>query len=380
MEKLIFRKLLKDILANFAILLTSLSIIVWVIQAVNFLDFVSEDGHGFKVYFLYTLFSFPKIFSKLFMIVFFISFFYMLLKYEEKNELIIFWTIGISKIEFVKVVVKFSLFLILILIILNSIITPYAQDNARSYIRGSNIDFFPSLIKERKFIDTVSNLTIYVGGQSKDKRTMKNIYLKELSKSNEKFRIIIAKEGNIAKKNGVNIFIFRNGQILNYDENNDYTIFEFENFEFDLSGFTSKTTTIPKVQEVMTSTLIKCLLNNNYNKKFDIDRKRFLCNDEALLIVNQELLKRFYLPFFFPLVCLVVLLLILRSNLQKKFIRYKVFIFFIGFFIIFISEISINYAGKNLTINYLFFLIPVFLYWIFFSLFFKETIQTIANK
>ena len=67
----------------------------------------------------------------------------------------------------------------------------------------------------------------------------------------------------------VNIFIFRNGQILNYDENNDYTIFEFENFEFDLSGFTSKTTTIPKVQEVMTSTLIKCLLNNNYNKKFD---------------------------------------------------------------------------------------------------------------
>ena len=372
MEKLIFRKLLKDILANFAILLTSLSIIVWVIQAVNFLDFVSEDGHGFKVYFLYTLFSFPKIFSKLFMIVFFISFFYMLLKYEEKNELIIFWTIGISKIEFVKVVVKFSLFLILILIILNSIITPYAQDNARSYIRGSNIDFFPSLIKERKFIDTVSNLTIYVGGQSKDKRTMKNIYLKELSKSNEKFRIIIAKEGNIAKKNGVNIFIFRNGQILNYDENNDYTIFEFENFEFDLSGFTSKTTTIPKVQEVMTSTLIKCLLNNNYNKKFDIDRKRFLCNDEALLIVNQELLKRFYLPFFFPLVCLVVLLLILRSNLQKKFIRYKVFIFFIGFFIIFISEISINYAGKNLTINYLFFLITVFLYWIFFHYFSKK--------
>jgi lipopolysaccharide export system permease protein len=380
MEKLIFRKLLKDILANFAILLISLSIIVWVIQAVNFLDFVSEDGHGFKVYFLYTLFSFPKIFSKLFMLVFFISFFYMLLKYEEKNELIIFWTIGISKIEFVKIITKFSLLLILALIILNSIITPYTQDNARSYIRGSNIDFFPSLIKERKFIDTVSNLTIYVGEKSKDEQTLKKIYLKELSKSNQKFRIIIAKEGNIAKKNDVNIFIFRDGEILNYDENNNYTSFKFENFEFDLSGFTSKTTTIPKVQEVMTSTLIKCLLNINYNKKFEIDRKRFLCNDEALLIVNQELLKRFYLPLFFPLVCLVALMLILRSNLQKTFTRYKIFVFIIGFFIIFISEISINYAGKNLTVNYLFFLIPVFLYCLLFSIFFKENNKIAVNS
>ena len=129
----------------------------------------------------------------------------------------------------------------------------------------------------------------------------------------------------------------------------------------------------------MTSTLIKCLLNINYNKKFEIDRKRFLCNDEALLIVNQELLKRFYLPLFFPLVCLVALMLILRSNLQKTFTRYKIFVFIIGFFIIFISEISINYAGKNLTVNYLFFLIPVFLYCLLFSIFFKENNKIAVN-
>ena len=77
MKKLIFRKFLKDIFLSFLLLITVLSIIVWIIQAVNYLDFISEDGHGFKVYFLYTLLNFPKIFSKLFLISLFISLFYV---------------------------------------------------------------------------------------------------------------------------------------------------------------------------------------------------------------------------------------------------------------------------------------------------------------
>ena len=46
-------------------------------------------------------------------------------------------------------------------------ITMLSQNEARSFIRNSNIDFFPSLIKEGKFIDTVSDLTIFI--ESKDK-------------------------------------------------------------------------------------------------------------------------------------------------------------------------------------------------------------------
>ena len=56
MEKLIFKKFFRDTLSFFLIGTISLSLIVWVIQAVNYLDFVSEDGHSFKVYFfLYTI-------------------------------------------------------------------------------------------------------------------------------------------------------------------------------------------------------------------------------------------------------------------------------------------------------------------------------------
>ena len=61
MKKIIYRKLAKDCFNFFLLTILTISTIIWVLQAVNFLDFVIEDGHGFLVYFKYTLLNFPKI-------------------------------------------------------------------------------------------------------------------------------------------------------------------------------------------------------------------------------------------------------------------------------------------------------------------------------
>ena len=63
-EKIIFRKFLYDLLVFFIIVSVSLSLITWVIQSVNYLDFISKDGHGLDVYFAFIALNFPKIFSK----------------------------------------------------------------------------------------------------------------------------------------------------------------------------------------------------------------------------------------------------------------------------------------------------------------------------
>tara|TARA_B100000767_G_C19749009_1_gene529874 strand:- start:1101 stop:2246 length:1146 start_codon:yes stop_codon:yes gene_type:complete len=378
MKKLIFRKFLKDILIFFVILSFSLSIIVWVIQAVNFLDFVSEDGHGFKVYFSYTLLSFPKVFSRIYIIVFFISIFYIILKYEDKNELIIFWTLGVSKIDFIKNLTKFSMLFLFILILLTGFVTPLAGDAARSFIRNSNIEFFPSLIKEKKFIDTVSGLTIYVDEYNKDKKIMKNIFLKDQSKKQGAFQIITAKKGKLMSKNGSNFFIFKDGEILNI-EKGDSTSFKFEDFQFNISKFTTKSTITPKIQETSTQNLVKCFLNVSYETKYIIDKKKITgCDQNYLKNIRQELLKRFYLPLYIPFISLIAGLLILRSKEQRKFNNYKFIIFFIGFFTIFISEISIKYSSSNEMINYIFFLLPLIFYFFTYFFYFKKNNNYLA--
>ena len=55
MEKLLFRKLIIDISLRALIIAFTIGLIVWIIQAVNYLDFVIDDGHNFKIYF-YTIY------------------------------------------------------------------------------------------------------------------------------------------------------------------------------------------------------------------------------------------------------------------------------------------------------------------------------------
>ena len=100
MNKLIFRKFSFDILNFFLIASFSITFIVWIIQAVNLLDLVSDDGHSLNVYFYYVSLNLPKIFSKIIIFVFFISVFYVINKYNNSNELLVFWNNGIQKINF----------------------------------------------------------------------------------------------------------------------------------------------------------------------------------------------------------------------------------------------------------------------------------------
>ena len=362
MKKLIFRKFLIDAFFAFLLLIFSLSLIVWVIQAVNYLDFVSEDGHGFKVYFLYTLFNFPKILTKLFLVSLFISLFYIIVKYEDSNELSIFWTIGISKLEFINKIIIFSLFLLLLKLILNSFISPITQNMSKSFIRGSNIDFFPSLIKEKKFIDTLSNLTIYVDEQSKDKKILKNILIKDEKNDGEEFQIIIANEGKIIKKNKKNYLVLLNGEIYSTSNQKDFSNFKFENFEFNLSKFSSKTTVIPKIQENSSSNIIKCFINNiSYKKKYFINEKELVCSLDSYKDITQEIIKRFFLPLYIPAICLISCLLFITNKFNKYNNVNKIIIFMFGFFIIFFSEVVIKYSGNKLINDFVIIAIPIIL-------------------
>ncbi len=338
MKKLIFRNIFKDITTFFIITSLSLTLIVWVIQAVNYLDIVSEDGHSFRVYFMYSLLSLPKIFSKLILFVFFISVFFTISKYEENNEILIFWNYGIKKIEFINKIIKFSFVYFLISVILSFFIVPKTQDLARSYIRDSNIDYFPSLIKSQHFNDTVTNLTIFVEEKTTD-GLIKNIFIRE-NLDDGRSQIISAKEGILAKKNNSFYLVLFNGKIINIDIRNT-NIIQFEKTEFNLSKFTTKSTVFPKIQETSSMKLIDCL-GSFINKKEGFFEKLFVCDDSSVNAVFQEMYKRLILPLYIIVSGFVASCLVIKSRNQFDSIKFKSIIFILGFIFIIFSEGSIN--------------------------------------
>ena len=193
MKKILYRKFLLDCSLFFLISIISTGVIIWVFQAVNYLDIIIEDGRTYDVYLYYSLLNFPKIISKILPFAFFFSFSYVIAKYELNNELLIYWNFGINKISFVNFFFIISIFVFLIQIILTSFVVPYSQNIARSLIRTSDYDFVSNFIKTKKFNSTINDLTIFT--ESRDnKGNFKNIYIKRVTDKNS-FQIIFAKKG-----------------------------------------------------------------------------------------------------------------------------------------------------------------------------------------
>jgi len=373
MKKLIFKKFAKDIFQFFLLVSISISLIVWVIQAVNFLDIVTEDGHGFRVYFLYTLLSLPKIFSKILPFIYFISIFYIILKYENNNELIIFWTIGIKKLDFVNILLIFSIFYLILQLTLTTFVVPKTLDKARSYIRSSNLDLYSSIIQEKKFIDAVKNLTIFVEEKNINGE-LKNIFLKEQIKDNE-YQIIFAKKGIIVNKNNKSNLLLFDGKIIN-NTNDKTNSFEFSETELNLSKFSTHTTTHPKIQEITTYDVIACIVKvKNFPSSFIIDKfktkkKLINCKINNIKISFQETFKRIILPFYLPVLTLIASLIIIKSKDDYEFFKYKIGLFILGVITIIISEISIRYSSSNIIENIYLVSLPILLFF-FIYIYFK---------
>ena len=361
MKKIIYKKISKDCVNFFLLVIFTISIIIWVLQAVNYLDFVIEDGHGFLVYFQYTLLSFPKIISKIFPFAIFLAFSYILLKYENKNELVIFWNFGITKINFINFFIKFSLWFVLISLLLNAIITPFTQDKARSFIRSSNLDFFEGILKPKKFIDVIGNLTIYFDKKNKNGELI-NIFLNEKIDANNS-QTTFAKTAKVNINNNKRILTLYDGKSVNII-NGRISDFEFSKTDYNISKFNSNTITYQKTQEAKTIDLVKCsLFFNNLkinSKNVEIDNIKN-CRLENLENIYKELYLRLVKPLYITFLISISLLLILKSKSHHSFNINKFKIYLFAFLFIIFLESSSKLISANLTHNFFLSIFPLIL-------------------
>ena len=354
MKKILFRKLLLDYMSFFLIALFSSSIIIWVFQAVNFLDIMIEDGRDYIVYINYSLLNFPKIISKLFPFVIFFSLFYVTLKYEANNELMIFWNFGINKIQLINFIFKISIFLLFIQIILTSIIVPKSQDLARSFLRTSTISFYDNFIKPQRFNDTIKGVTIYSGKKDKD-GNLYNLYIKKEIADNE-FQITYAKKGTFKKLDKMYVLVLHDGQTIT-GKNEKITNFSFKKSDFPLKNLETNTTTYKKTQEMSSIDLFKCIYSiynlNTINKNIEN------CLHKNLNNILKELHKRFFIPLYVPLLMLIPFLLITSSKENLNYTKIRLLTFLIGLFVIIFSETTIRFISETLMNNYVIIIVPV---------------------
>jgi len=376
MKKILFRKLLTDYLSFFFVALLSVSIIIWVFQAVNFLDIMIADGRDYLIYIKYSLLNFPKIFSRLFPFVLFFSLFYVTIRYENNNELIIFWNFGINKITIINFIFKASLLLFLIQIILTSIIVPKSQKLAKSYIRSSNVNFLGNFVKPQKFNDTIKGVTIYTD-QKDESGNLSNLYLKKKIDKNN-FQVTYAKKGVFKEINNRPLLILYDGETIT-TKNNKITNFSFSKSDFSLNNLKTNTTTYIKMQEISTLDIIRCLdfiyELNLFNKFKKIDR----CSSANTKNFIKEFYKRSIIPFYIPILSLIPFLLLISSKENTNYFRLKFLIFLLGVIAVIFSETTIRLISNSYIDNFAILILPIFLILILYLFFIKKFILRNSN-
>ena len=378
MKKIIYRKLLLDYTSFFLIALFSSAIVIWVFQAVNFLDIMIEDGRSYSVYISYSLLNFPKILNKLFPFVLFFSLFYVTIKYEANNELIIFWNFGENKMQLINFVIKFSCILMLIQLILSSIAVPKSQDLARSFLRESSVNFYENFIKAKRFNDTLKKITIY--SEKKDlEGNLYNLYLKkEIDENN--FQITYAKRGLFKEFNNMPVLVLFDGETIT-GKNNKITNISFSKSDFPINNAESSSfVSQQKTQELSSFNLLRCGKFLTSTKKNKINPQIINCTIRNSNNIFKELYKRFIIPLYILILSLVPLLLIILSKEDSRYSKLKLITFLIGLFFIIFSETTIRLISDSLVRNTIISLLPIVLIITLYLVFVKKFNYKYSSK
>ncbi len=379
----IYKHFLLELAKYFLLVLFTFSIIVWSVQAVNFLDLIVDDGHGIAVYLNYSLLNIPKILTKFIPLSFLLALFLTILKFDDDNEFIILWTSGLNKIRLVNFFFKISIIVTALQLIFACLINPKFLNHSRSLIKSSNLDYVSTMIKSNQFNDTVEGLTIYV--EEKDENDLlKNIFirddgkiLKSLKNSDDTDNItIFAKEGKIKKRGNDNHLLLENGIIQKETDKKQIQTINFKKTSLILEGLKTKSIIMPKIQETPSLILIDCIFKKNLTEKL------YKCPKAKTQIdIFSELNRRFGMPLYIPCISLILSFLLISRYESKRKNLYKYFYFAIAFTILITAEILVRYSGKSFLYSLIYYFIPIIsvpiLYLFLFRNFYNENLKKI---
>ena len=354
MNKTIYKYLFYEFIRFFIATLFAFAAIVWTVQAVNYLDLIIEDGHSITVYFSYSLLTLSKVLTKLIPFCFLISTVLTIIKLEKDNELIVLWTSGLKKINIVNHLVRVSLLIMFLQLILTTTLNPTLLNLSRSLIKNSELKFVSSMFKEKQFNDTVEGLTIFVDKKTEN-QIYKNIFIRDdsrvFSSVGTTSSTIFAKSGYITEDE--KFLVLLDGNIQKLNPNGEINIIKFEKTSFNLLGISTKSISMPKMQETPTINILRCIQGKTVNMHNCNLTKR------SKMDVKIEINKRLGTPLFIPLMALVCCFL-LGSRKDKKIYSFNKYIYsFIGIIILTLSEILVRYSGISWHHTSIYYLIPI---------------------
>ena len=357
-----------EVLKTFFTILFAFTLIAWTVRAVNYLNLIIDDAHSISTYFIYSFLNITNIVTKFISISFLLALIITIYRFKNQKELLILWSIGVSKIKIINLVLLVTFFVIILNLILSIYITPYTLFYSRTILKSSDLSQVSSAIKESDFTDTFKDVTFFVDRKNENNE-FENIFIRDesnsltglLNDSNAQDKTIIAKNGFVQN----NQLILFDGIIHSFD-GKEISSLKFKKTQILINQLSNRTIQQPKLRETKTETLISCLVNNN----------TYLLNCPLKDLKNEvieTLSRRIIMPIYIFIIALISCFYLFSRQEKEENTLKRYLIFILSFFVIIISELLVRYSGKSEINAIIYFIIPFLITPIIYSLLFYQS-------
>ena len=252
---------------SFAMVLSILTLVLWLTQALREFDLVTGKGQGIVIFLTMTLLSIPQLLLVIAPIALMIAVIYTLNRLNGDSELVVMTSAGISRWFLMRPFLYLTLIVALSIGATSLYLAPVSQNNLRFFITKVRADLIANIMRAGEFASVADGLVFHVRSRGPNGLLL-GIFVSDSRNSLTK-TVYLAEQGQITETAGGTYLIMSKGLIQRSEKPNDDTganintasntntktktdtgpkspadpaIIEFEQYAFDLSQLTKAAT------------------------------------------------------------------------------------------------------------------------------------------
>lgn len=238
----ISRYIFRTTFGAFALVLLSLTAVIWVTQALRDIDLLTNQGQTVLVFVGITAMIIPLLMLIIAPIALLIAVAHVLNKMSTDSEIIVLNAAGVSPWVVFRAFMSVAVVVAVLVGILSAYLAPQGLRNLRDWLTQVSADLVTNIVQPGRFTTIEAGLTIHIRERRTDGR-LGGVFVDDQRNPAERVTIV-AEQGETVEQSGGKFLVLQNGSLQRHEASQpDPNIVLFDRYAFDLSRFTGATQT-----------------------------------------------------------------------------------------------------------------------------------------
>jgi lipopolysaccharide export system permease protein len=220
----------------FALILTSLTAVIWVTQALRDIDLITSQGQTILTFLGITSLAIPLLVLVIAPIALVIAVAHVLNKLSTDSELIVMNAAGMSPWRVFRAFLAVGVVVSVMVTLISSWLAPLCMRELRYRASEARADLVANIVQPGRFSSIERGLTFHIRERRSNGQLM-GIFVDDWRDPKER-ATFLAEQGDILRNERGTYLVMANGSVQRYEKSqNDPTIVLFDRYAFDLSQF-----------------------------------------------------------------------------------------------------------------------------------------------